>query len=183
MWLLSAVNSRTGYAVGLISCFLPLYVADCSPAKLRGALVTMYQFDIGLGLILGVCVDYATADRADTGAFRIPMAVQYIYPIILGSGLLLACPESPRWLAAHNRIAECEASLRKLKTREEDVREELQKINLAVHQDSVGEEASWRDILTKAPERRKAYLGFALQGTAQAFLSTAFLLPQHLACG
>lgn len=148
-----------------MSNYLPLYIADCAPARLRGALVTMYQFDITLGLVLGVCVDYSSHNRTDTGAFRIPMAVQYVFPIVLGSGLLLYCPESPRWLAAKNRISECEVSLRKLKSDEGEIREELRRINLALHSESADEKASWRDIFSRSSERRKAYLGFAIQGT------------------
>ena len=56
----------------------------------------MYQYVIGLGLILGVIVDNSKKDRKDTGAFRIPMAAQLIFPIILICGLLLFAPESPR---------------------------------------------------------------------------------------
>jgi SP family sugar:H+ symporter-like MFS transporter len=56
----------------------------------------MYQYIIGLGLILGVIVDNSTKGRSDTGAYRIPMAVQLLFPIILVSGLLMFAPESPR---------------------------------------------------------------------------------------
>lgn len=171
---ISPLTSKSGYAVGLISCFVPLYIADCAPAKIRGALVTMYQFDIGIGLILGVCIDYATAKRTDTGSFRIPIAAQYIFPIILAPGLLLFCPESPRWLASKNRIDECKASLRRLKGPKGNIVEELEHINSILHEESIaGEGSTWREVMTKSPERRKAYLGWALQGKA------ATLYPIH----
>ena len=161
-----------GYAVGLISNFVPLYLADCAPARVRGALVSMYQFNIGIGLILGVCVDYATKDRTDTGAFRIPMAVQYIFPIILSSGLLLFCPESPRWLAAKNRTEDCAKALRRLKGPSANVQKDVEVIVQTLHQESLADEgSSWMSIFRSRVELRKAYLGCALQGELYSLLS------------
>lgn len=175
--LLIAGRLVLGYAVGLISNFVPLYLADCAPARIRGAIVTMYQFNIGLGLIMGVCVDYATKERTDTGAFRIPMAVQYIFPIILSTGLLLFCPESPRWLAAKTRIDDCTAALRRLKGPNADVQADAQAIVQMLHQESLaGEGSTWKSILKSSVELRKAYLGCALQGKSKSFLSS---LPLH----
>ncbi|CAK7217087.1 hypothetical protein SCUCBS95973_003032 [Sporothrix curviconia] len=166
--LLIAGRLVLGYAVGLISNFVPLYLADCAPARVRGAIVFMYQFNIGIGLILGVCVDYATKERTDTGAFRIPMAVQYIFPIILSSGLLLFCPESPRWLAANNRIDDCEKSLQRLKGPDVDVHTDTELIVHQLHRESLaGEGSSWIGILRSSVELRKAYLGCALQALQQ----------------
>lgn len=157
--------SLIGYAIGLISCFVPLYVADCAPARLRGALVTLYQFVIGLGLLLGVCVDDDTKDRIDTGAFRIPMGVQFVFPIVLIPGLLFLAPESPRWLVAHNKHAEAKKALQRLrKADDEAIDSELAAIELAAEQNRVHGLGSWSEIFTWGPEGRKAYLGFAIQG-------------------
>ena len=49
-----------------------------------------------IGLLLGACVDYATQNRTDTGSYRIPIAVQFAWAIILSIGLFLL-PESPRY--------------------------------------------------------------------------------------
>ncbi|KAH8659773.1 sugar transporter [Xylariales sp. PMI_506] len=158
-----------GFAVGLISCFVPLYIADCAPAKIRGAMVSMYQFNIGIGLLLGVCVDYATANRTDTGAFRIPIAVQYIFPIFLSLGLFFCCPESPRWLAQNNRVEDCQKALQRLHGPGVDVREDLERIHQSLHEERTSQEGStWSSVFKSGPERRKAYLGFAIQALQQA---------------
>lgn len=152
-----------GYAVGLISCVVPLYVADCAPARVRGALVSMYQFCIALGLLLGTIVDYATHTRTDSGSFRIPMAIQLVFPLILVPGLLLFVPESPRWLLEHGKTDQARASLIRLKGDElELIEHEIISISRSAEDRSA--RGSWASVFKWGPEGRKAYLGFALQG-------------------
>ncbi|GLA47680.1 hypothetical protein AnigIFM63604_002489 [Aspergillus niger] len=153
-----------GYAVGLISCLVPLYVADCAPARFRGALVSLYQFDVGLGLLLGVIVDNATKNRNDSGAYRIPMAVQLVFPVILVPGLILFAPESPRWLLKKGKTEQARAALRRLHGNRPDVIEsEVLYISGTIEEERRAE-GSWRELLHWHQDGRKAYLGMALQG-------------------
>ncbi|OOF99286.1 hypothetical protein ASPCADRAFT_504730 [Aspergillus carbonarius ITEM 5010] len=157
-----------GYAVGLISCLVPLYVADCAPARFRGALVSLYQFDVGLGLLLGVIVDNATKNRTDSGAYRIPMAVQLVFPVILVPGLILFAPESPRWLLTKGKIEQARAALRRLHGNHPHLIEsEILHISEMIEEER-RMESSWRDLLRWNPDGRKAYLGMALQAWQQA---------------
>ncbi|OJI82496.1 hypothetical protein ASPTUDRAFT_172682 [Aspergillus tubingensis CBS 134.48] len=157
-----------GYAVGLISCLVPLYVADCAPARFRGALVSLYQFDVGLGLLLGVIVDNATKNRNDSGAYRIPMAVQLVFPVILVPGLILFAPESPRWLLKKGKTEQARAALSRLHGNRPDVIEsEVLYISGTLEEESRAE-GSWRELLHWHQDGRKAYLGMALQAWQQA---------------
>ncbi|KAJ5627838.1 general substrate transporter [Penicillium lividum] len=157
-----------GYAVGLISCLVPLYVADCAPAQFRGALVSLYQFDIGLGLLLGVIVDNATKDRNDSGAYRIPMALQLIFPIILVPGLILFAPESPRWLLTKGKVDKARKSLQRLHgDRPDFIESEILYITSLIEEEQQTE-GSWMDLLKWNADGRKAYLGMALQAWQQA---------------
>lgn len=79
----------SGFGVGFISATIILYIAEVSPRKVRGALVAGYQFCITLGILLANCVVYATANRNDTGSYRIPIGVQFLWAIILGVGLFV----------------------------------------------------------------------------------------------
>jgi len=53
--------------------------------------------------MLASCVDYATQNRLDTGSYRIPMAIQLLWAIILASGLLWL-PESPRYFVMKGQL-------------------------------------------------------------------------------
>ena len=71
-------------------------MSEIAPRKVRGAVVAGYQSCITIGILLANCVVYATQNRRDTGSYRIPIAVQFLWAIILAGGLALL-PESPRY--------------------------------------------------------------------------------------
>ena len=88
-----------GGGVGFISAIVILYMSEIAPKKVRGALVAGYQFCITIGILLANCVVYATQERDDTGSYRIPIAVQFLWALILGVGLFVL-PESPRYFVS-----------------------------------------------------------------------------------
>jgi len=94
--LMVAGRLVAGFGVGFISAIIILYMSEISPRKVRGALVSGYQFCITIGILLANCVVYATKDRNDSGSYRIPIGVQFLWALILGIGLLFL-PESPRF--------------------------------------------------------------------------------------
>ncbi|QYS97889.1 General substrate transporter [Trichoderma simmonsii] len=85
-----------GLGVGFVSAIIILYMSEIAPRMVRGAIVSGYQFFITVGILLASCVDYATQNRHDSGAYRIPVALQLLWGIILGTGLFFL-PESPRF--------------------------------------------------------------------------------------
>jgi len=92
-----------GFGVGFISAIIILYMSEIAPKKVRGALVAGYQFCITIGILLANCVVFATQDRDDTGSYRIPIAVQFLWAIILGVGLFFL-PESPRYFVKIGKL-------------------------------------------------------------------------------
>lgn len=94
--LLCAGRAIGGFGVGLISSCVPLYQAECTPKWIRGALIASYQMAITVGLLVAACVNQGTHARNDSGSYRIPIAVQFIWALILGIGLIFL-PESPRY--------------------------------------------------------------------------------------
>jgi len=92
-----------GFGVGFISAIVILYMSEIAPKKVRGAVVAGYQFCITIGILLANCVVYATQERRDTGSYRIPIAVQFLWAIILAVGLALL-PESPRFWVKKGKL-------------------------------------------------------------------------------
>ncbi|KAG5913890.1 hypothetical protein E4U42_000812 [Claviceps africana] len=92
-----------GLGVGFESAVVILYMSEICPRKVRGALVAGYQFCITIGILLASCVVYATKDYKDTGAYRVPIAIQFPWAFILGIGLLFL-PDSPRYFVKKGQI-------------------------------------------------------------------------------
>jgi len=128
--LLVAGRLIAGFGVGFVSAIIILYMSEIAPRKVRGALVSGYQFCITIGLLLASCVDYGTQNRRNTGSYRIPIALQMLWAIILGVGLFFL-PESPRYFVKHgklDRAAEVLARLRGQPHDSEYIQEELAEI-------------------------------------------------------
>jgi len=99
-----------GLGVGLVSCLIPMYQSECSPKWIRGAVVSLYQWAITIGLLIAAVVNNATQDRPGNDAWQIPVAMQFIWAAILSGGMYFL-PESPRWLIKRGRDADASVSL------------------------------------------------------------------------
>jgi Sugar (and other) transporter len=64
--------------------------------------------------MLASCIVYATQDRKDTGSYRIPIAIQIIWALILGGGLMFL-PDSPRYFVKKGNLAAASDSLSRLR--------------------------------------------------------------------
>ncbi|CAL3967751.1 unnamed protein product [Diplocarpon coronariae] len=99
-----------GLGVGGLSVLVPLYMSETSPVPVRGAVVSCYQLFITIGIFTADCINYGTESRGDTGSYRIPMGVGYIWALILGLGILFL-PESPRHDFNHDRPARARTTM------------------------------------------------------------------------
>ena len=100
----------SGVQLLTLSSSVILYMSEIAPKKVRGALVAGYQFCITIGILMANCVVYATQNRDDSGSYRIPVAVQFLWAIILGGGLFFL-PESPRYFVKQGKIEEATKAL------------------------------------------------------------------------
>ncbi|KAK0615352.1 glucose transporter-like protein [Bombardia bombarda] len=103
-----------GFGVGLVSALVPLYQSETAPKWIRGAIVGGYQLAITIGVLLANVVDNATHLRQDTGSYRIPIAVQFAFSIVLIVGMLFL-PETPRYLIKRERMDKAVAALSRLR--------------------------------------------------------------------
>ena len=92
-----------GFGVGFVSAIIILYMSEIAPRKVRGAIVSGYQFCVTIGMMLASCVDYATQNRMDSGSYRIPIAIQMLWALLLAAGLFFL-PESPRFYVKKGKL-------------------------------------------------------------------------------
>lgn len=93
-----------GIGVGSASMLSPLYIAEISPARIRGSLVSLNQMAIVTGIFVAYFVGWICANIGPTN-WRWMFGTETL-PALLFFGLLLKVPESPRWLVKQKRIQE-----------------------------------------------------------------------------
>lgn len=157
-----------GLGVGLLSATIPLYQSETAPKWIRGTVVGCYQWAITIGLLIAAIVLNATKNRNDTGSYRIPVAVQFAFSIIMVGGMLIL-PETPRYLIKkgdHQAAAKALSRLRRIPVDHPGLVEELAEIQ-ANHdyEMSIGQ-ASYLACF-KRPILRRQLTGIFLQALQQ----------------
>src|SRR2546429_6589289 len=90
----------------------PLYIAEISPARKRGLLVSLNQLAIVSGILLSYSVNYLLTG-AGPANWRWMFAAAAL-PSVLFFLTLLFIPESPRWLMQKSREQEAENFLARM---------------------------------------------------------------------
>ncbi|XP_047976177.1 sugar transporter ERD6-like 7 [Salvia hispanica] len=118
--LLDIGRLATGYGIGVFSYVVPVFIAEIAPKDLRGALTTINQ----LMIVMGVSVSFVV------GTFMTwrNLALVGIVPCAVLLAGLSVIPESPRWLARQGKRKEFEASLRRLRGKDADISAEAAEI-------------------------------------------------------
>lgn len=122
-----------GIGVGGASVCAPIYTAEIAPAKVRGRLVGLVQFNIVLGILLAylsntivrAVVNDPTSDwRWMFGVMAVPAAVFLL--------LLFTVPETPRWLMANGREQQGRDIIAKLTTSKEEADFQIAEIDASL---------------------------------------------------
>jgi sugar porter (SP) family MFS transporter len=121
-----------GLGVGLASVTSPMYIAEISPARLRGRLVTINQLAIAVGALTSIIVSYFLSA---SGNWRGMFAYELVPVLLFFIGLSFV-PESPRWLFEKKRIEEARQVLRKIYRSSAGVEQELQMMHQAEHEEA-----------------------------------------------
>jgi len=108
--LIVAGRLVAGFGVGFVSAVIILYMSEIAPRKVRGAIVSGYQFCVCLGLLLASCINYGTQNRTDSGSYRIPIGLQMAWALILAIGLFFL-PESPRYFVKKGQLDQAAVAL------------------------------------------------------------------------
>ncbi|RKF64218.1 putative glucose transporter rco-3 [Erysiphe neolycopersici] len=157
-----------GTGVGLISALIPLYQSETAPKWIRGVIVGSYQFAITVGLLLAAVVDNACKDRTDTGSYRIPVGVQFVWALTLMTGMLIL-PETPRFLIRKGKTDEAARVIAKIRRLDIDhiaVREDLDEITSKYNEEFSLGKATYSDCI-KGGMAKRLLTGCLLQGLQQ----------------
>lgn len=147
---------------------VPLYQSETAPKWIRGTIVGAYQLAITIGLLLASIVGNATKNRNDTGSYRIPIAVQFAWAIILFFGMLIL-PETPRMHIKRGRperAAKSLSTLRRLPVDHPSLVEELSEITANHEYEMRLGKASYLDCF-KGNLGRRLLTGCLLQSLQQ----------------
>ncbi|CAK7242829.1 MAG: hypothetical protein STHCBS139747_004331 [Sporothrix thermara] len=110
---LLAAEILCGIPWGVFQTLTITYASEVCPVALRGHLTTYVNACWGIGHVIGIGAILGVLNRTDEWAYRIPYALQWMWPLPLIVGVAFA-PESPWWLVRRNRLADAKRALLRL---------------------------------------------------------------------
>ena len=126
-----------GLGIGIASMNAPMYIAELSPAHIRGKMVTLYQMAVVLGFFIVFFITYQIgAGKTETYNVQTGWRLMFwseLVPCILFLLLLFFVPKSPRWLLIKKREEESIKVLAKIhgldqaQTKADEIKESLSK--------------------------------------------------------
>ncbi len=131
-----------GLAIGVGSYVAPLYISEISPPEVRGALVSLNQLAVTLGIVLSYAIDYAFADKVNGWRYMLGLGV--IPGIILFIGMMFL-PRSPRWLVSRGKLEEAKKLLKKIRQKTRVTQE----INAILESNQYESQRNWHLLLKK----------------------------------
>lgn len=111
--VLIAMRIVIGFAIGITSYVVPMYISEISPTRVRGALVTLNQLMITIGILISYITDYFLSNDGRADSWRWMFLVGFVPAVVLLVGMLFL-PETPRWLISKGRWAEGKRVLEKV---------------------------------------------------------------------
>ena len=84
-----------GLGVGMLSAVIPTYISEISPTRLRGTFVSFYQLFVVIGILVAYCANYGLYGRENDWRYMLGLPLVFAVIDIM---VLMALPESPRWL-------------------------------------------------------------------------------------
>jgi MFS transporter, SP family, galactose:H+ symporter len=135
--ILLAARFVVGIGIGFSSVVAPLYISEAAPARVRGALVSLYQFAITIGILAAYLIDYGLAAG---GAWRWMLGLGVVPAIVLILGMIFM-PESPRFLFKVGRDEKGRDVLHRIHADDRAEAEELDSIRNSLRIKRTGVEA------------------------------------------
>src|SRR4051812_43032856 len=119
VWPLIAARFVLGLAVGTAALVVPLYLSEIAPTEMRGAVASLNQLMIVIGILSAFLVNAALAS---SGEWRIMLGAAAVPSLILLLGMLFM-PETPRFLVRQGEEDEARDVLDEVRDDEEPEQE------------------------------------------------------------
>jgi len=144
---ITLIGSRLflGLAVGASTQVIPTYIAEMSPPKRRGRMVTLFNCAIGVGILGAALVNVVLNDVV---SWRWMIMLAGIPAIVLLLGMLVL-PESPRWLVSQGEVSRARRVLNWVRPSLREAEHELDDIRDLTKQTDGGSTSEWRTIREK----------------------------------
>jgi MFS transporter, SP family, arabinose:H+ symporter len=149
-----------GLGVGASLIIAPMYIAEISPAKMRGRMVSFNQLNIVIGISLAFFTNYLILQWGKSDAalavalkfgeynWRWMLGLETLPAMLYFFGLFLV-PRSPRWLLMKNRRDEAITILEKFNSKEQ-VANDVAAIEESIKADAHKEKVSIKELFRPA---------------------------------
>jgi SP family xylose:H+ symportor-like MFS transporter len=139
-----------GLGVGMASLAAPMYIAEVSPPKDRGRMVSYYQLAVVIGFFTVFLATYFIGGGDTKGltpdaleelrAYNVSQGWRVMFwselvPAVAFLVLLFTVPHSPRWLMIKGRIEEAKSVLSRIASSEKEAQAELSEISKSLSKD------------------------------------------------
>ena len=101
-----------GLGIGASTVAAPTYISEIAPARQRGRLVGLYQFNIVFGILIAFFSNYLLSGSSEND-WRWMVGVE-AFPAVIYTFLALGIPRSPRWLLTRGKEDEAGSVLERL---------------------------------------------------------------------
>ncbi|CAG9534662.1 unnamed protein product [Cercopithifilaria johnstoni] len=168
-WTLLVGRILLGIAIGFASMIVPVYISEGAPTRVRGKLVTIYQFMVAFGFTVAnaVAAWFARYDPVNVG-WRLMFAFAAVPALVQLVGFFFL-PETPRYLINHGREKETQKVLNRIYGNDKEwIAYEMGEVTREMQREAIlrqenGDEFVLHRVLRTAHVRKALMLGCALQ--------------------
>ncbi|KAJ5611880.1 hypothetical protein N7528_008985 [Penicillium herquei] len=176
MGMFLAGRVLAGIAVGALSGTVPVYILEISPPKTRGFIGGLSGVGLALGTMCSNWVGYACGYASyGTMQWRLPLALQVPWGVIMLISLFTIMPDSPRQLIQQGKLTEAHQVLRRIwnDSKPEEITKEFALMKAQIEYENQREIPSYRDIFRIY--RHRFLLGFCADFDERDSLSVGYL--------
>lgn len=129
-WLFALFRFIGGLGVGASTIAAPAYISEIAPAKSRGKLVAMYQFNIVFGILIAFVSNYVISEQITQNTWRWMIGIEAL-PALVYTILMFSLPPSPRWILSRLKNSERAKEILSLVHNDTDLDELIESIQKA----------------------------------------------------